>query len=43
MTKEQAESCYKEFILIADAFNKSGDKIPCEEASQQAIQVIMWL
>ena len=37
MTKEQAESCYKEFMKVADALSlKPGVKIPLEVASQQA-------
>ena len=37
ITKEQAESTYKKFMKIADAFKfKCGVKIPLEEAAQQA-------
>ena len=42
MTKEQAESCYKEFIKVADVLSlKPGVKIPLEEASQKATKVIL--
>ena len=41
MTKEQAESCHKAFMKVADALSlKPGVKIPLEVASQQASKMI---
>ena len=42
MTKEQTESCYKEFTKVADALSlKPGVKTPLEKASQQASKWIL--
>ena len=42
MTKEQAESAYKEFMKVADALKfKPGVKISIKEAAQQASKAIL--
>ena len=42
MTKEQAESAYKEFMKVADALKfKPGVKISIEEAAQQASKALL--